>query len=118
MRVSFGEVANPSEDTGWKSGPRLGSLVACATVLDEAAGGVLFEAHAESASDPIKNNPRCLMVVPFLLSPRVRHEPNVRLGRTKQSAISRPIRRRPCSEDFQGISARLSVAALSRLVQR
>jgi len=45
----------------------LGSFVVWATVSDDAAGGVVFDAHAASASEPIKNTPRCLMIVPFLL---------------------------------------------------
>ena len=60
--VSGEAVARPSLEAGAKSGPRLGSSVACATVLlDVVAGGGEFDAHAASASDPIKNIPRCLM---------------------------------------------------------
>ena len=60
--VSVEAVARPSFEAGAKSGPRLGSSVACATVLlDVVAGGGEFDAHAASASEPIKNIPRCLM---------------------------------------------------------
>src|SRR6478752_1229259 len=60
--VSVGAVARPSLEAGAKSGPRLGSSVAWATVLlDVVAGGGEFDAHAASASEPIKNIPRCLM---------------------------------------------------------
>ena len=67
-RVSADALATPSLETGAKSGPRFGWSVALAIELDEAAGGVLFDAHADSALDPRnKITASCLMTCPFLL---------------------------------------------------
>lgn len=92
-RVSAEALARPSLEAGAKSGPRFGWSVALAIEFEEAAGGVVFDAHADNALDPrIRITPRCLMTCPFLL----RRPPTdgVRAPHSREakvrSAISRP----------------------------
>jgi hypothetical protein len=65
-RASAGAAAMPSFDAGAKPGPWLGTFDACATLSDDAAGGVL-EAHAAATIELTNKIPSCLIVVLFCL---------------------------------------------------
>jgi len=64
VRVARGAVASPSLEAGAKVGPELGVSLAWATVAEDAAGGLLLDAHAAAASvsEPTNN------IVSFLIT--------------------------------------------------